>query len=123
MIAVEPSQPKVERPRNSMRSNNRITMDLKSISSLFEENFNKYESLASNKSRQTISRKSLSYRATNPNPNSMAFEQYFQSLEAEPSEAERAEETYFSELEQQSDKRLRESEIKIARLQEELRQL
>jgi hypothetical protein len=53
----------------------------------------------------------------------MAFEQYFQTLEADPSEAELAEQKYFAELEQLSEKRLRESEVKIGRLQEQMKQL
>lgn len=50
---------------------------------LFEENFNKYEALS--KSRAT-SRKTLSYRTTF-SQNSAAFDQYFQTLGAEPTEA------------------------------------
>jgi hypothetical protein len=85
---------------------NRITMDLKAISSMFTENYNKYENI-SNK-RQTLSRKSLSYR-TSTNPNFVAFDRYFQALEAEPSEAELAEEKFFADMEEQSERRLRES--------------
>jgi hypothetical protein len=79
---VEKNHPKFDIPRNSLGTN-RITMDVRAISMLFEENFNKYEALS--KSRAT-SRKTLSYRTTF-SQNSAAFDQYFQTLGAEPTEA------------------------------------
>lgn len=93
---------------------NRVTLDLKAVSSMFSENYNKYEAI-SNK-RLTLSRKSLSYR-NSTNPSAAAFDRYFQSLGAEQTEAELAEEKFFADLEEQSGRRLRESEIKIAKLQ------
>lgn len=73
-------------------------MDLKGISSLFEDNYNKYEALSSNKNRDIISRasigrKSMSFRT---NINYLPIDQYFQSLELENAEDDAMEEKYFN---------------------------
>jgi len=94
---VEKNQQKFDIPRNSMGPN-RITMDVRAISMLFEENFNKYEAIS--RSRAT-SRKTLSYRTTF-SQNSTAFDQYFQTLGSEATEAEIAEDNFFNEMEQTS---------------------
>lgn len=73
-------------------------MDLKGISSLFEDNYNKYEALSSNKNRDIISRasigrKSVSFRT---NINFLPIDKYFQSLELENTEDDAMEEKYYS---------------------------
>ncbi len=64
---MPPHPVKVEPRRATGRFGSRVTIDMKSISAMLEENYNKYETLSSNKQKQTLSgqtgRKSLSIRS------------------------------------------------------------